>query len=45
VSMIRSLLGLPIEPHDVAHNEEGLKRFKTLFESLELLKLVEDAPK
>jgi len=36
---------LPIEPHDVAHNEEELKKFKALLESLELLKLVEEAPK
>jgi hypothetical protein len=45
VSKIRSLLGLPIEPHDIAHSEQELKRFKALLESLQLLKLVEEVPK
>jgi len=44
VSKIRSLLGLPIEPHDVAHDAEELKKFKTLLDSLSLLDLMEVLP-
>ncbi|MBM4237214.1 MAG: 4Fe-4S dicluster domain-containing protein [Euryarchaeota archaeon] len=43
VSKIRSLLGLPIEPRDVAHIEEELQRFVNLIESLELLKVIKGA--
>lgn len=45
VSKIRSLLGLPIEPRDVAHDDEQLKDFQKLLSSLSLIGIVEEASK
>ncbi len=45
VSKIRSLLGLPIEPRDVAHIKEELEAFTRLIESLELLRSIKEAEK
>lgn len=41
VSKIRSLLGLPIEPRDVAHDDEKLKKFQKLLSSLALTEILE----
>ncbi len=42
VEKIRSIIGLPIRPDDLAHDEKYLKDFTKLIDELGILKLVEN---
>jgi len=40
VESIRTVIGLPKHPHDLAHDPEGLKKFQELMDDLGILELV-----
>ncbi|MHC1604829.1 MAG: 4Fe-4S dicluster domain-containing protein [Candidatus Methanofastidiosia archaeon] len=42
VESIRSVIGLPKHPFDLAHDEEGLKKFQELMDDLGILDLVKN---
>ncbi|HOP09425.1 MAG TPA: hypothetical protein PLC12_04330, partial [Candidatus Methanofastidiosa archaeon] len=41
VESIRSVIGLPKHPHDLAHDPEGLKKFQELMDDLDIVGLIE----
>lgn len=42
VESIRSVIGLPKHPHDLAHDPEGLKKFQELMDALDIVALIDN---
>jgi len=42
VESIRSVIGLPKHPHDLAHDPEGLEKFQVLMDALDIVPLIEN---